>query len=288
MKWKEKLISILPSPERTLKTIWKVEKDETINYLVGTAHFFPYHFRKSLELLMRRGKRALFEGPMDAQSKSEVLGQGSQGEGSTAIYDALSRETIQEIKKKTGSRFEESSTRPILLPFPSQKYDPLYQHFSAFRPWLAFFNIWTQYLQEKGWRYSVDLEALEIATRMGKEVFYLETIEEQVAAMEKIPVSRIIHFLQQAPHWDRYTQAYVQIYLRGPLPEILSQSSDFPSRCPAIIEDRDPVMFARMMPFFAQGDAIAFVGTPHVVGLQKRLEGEGYRVIPFVEPEEKC
>jgi hypothetical protein len=287
MKWKEKLRGIFPSPERTLKTVWKAEKGETVNYLVGTAHFFPYRFRKSLELLIRRGNRALFEGPMDAQSQSEVVGQGSRGEGSPAIYDALSRKAIQEIKKKTGHRFAEDS-RPILVPFASKEYDALYQHFSTLRPWLAFFNIWTLYLREKGWKYSVDLEALEIATRMGKEVHYLETIEEQVAAMEKIPVNRIIHFLRQAPHWDEYTRAYVQIYLGGPLPEIMSQSSDFPSRCPAIIEDRDPLMFARMMPFFARGDTIAFVGTPHVVGLKKRLEREGYRVTSFAEPEEEC
>jgi uncharacterized protein YbaP (TraB family) len=271
--------------ERVLRTIWKVEKDGTINYLVGTAHFFPYRFQKSLEKLIRKGKRIFFEGPLDNYGMRDVVIRGTQGEGSSAIYDALDKETIREIKRKTGGRFKESTQLPIFLFMASKEYDLLYQHFCSLRPWMAFFNLWTQYLRERGWKYSVDLQALEIATRMEKDVRYLETIEEQVAAMEKIPVDRFINFLKKVPHWDEYTKAHVQVYLSGSLQEIMSHSSDYPSRCPSIIEDRDPIMFERMMPSFAEGETIAFVGSAHVRGLKKMLEAVGYRIEQVTELE---
>jgi len=86
MNLTEKILRILHPKERILKTIWRAEKDGKVNYLIGTAHFFPYHFRISLKKLFRKTKRALFEGPLDSSSLEQVVVQGAGGEGSMQFY----------------------------------------------------------------------------------------------------------------------------------------------------------------------------------------------------------
>ena len=286
MNLPEKLSRILYPKERILKTIWRVEKDGTVNYLVGTAHFFPYHFRISLKKLLRKTKRALFEGPLDSSSMDQVVIQGSGGKGSLEIYEALDPESIQEIKNKTGDLFADSSPFPPFLPPRTRKSDPLRDHFEKLSPWLAFFNIWTSYLKTKGWEGSVDLEAFETAKKMGREIHFLETIAEQVQVLEQIPLERMIRFLKKVRHWDEYSDAYVQVYLRGALADWMAGTSDFPSRCPPVIDDRDRVFFERMQPFLQKGETAVFLGAPHLWGVNRMLENDGYLVKQLREEDE--
>ena len=58
--------------EKPLRTIWKVEKAGCTSFLVGTAHFSPYSFKKSLTRLIQDVETVLFEGPLD----EEEHGQG--------------------------------------------------------------------------------------------------------------------------------------------------------------------------------------------------------------------
>jgi hypothetical protein len=287
MKLRERLLGALSFRERPLKTVWQVERDGLIHHLVGTAHHFPYRFKRSIETLLGRGKRVYFEGPLDPDSMNRVVALGSRRAGSASLYDALDEAMIRKIREKTGRRFREVE-RPEFMPIDlseSREDDPLYQHFRSLRPWMAFFSLWNDYLWERGWRYSVDMDAWEMAGRMGKEIRYLETIEEQVAAMEKIPVERIVDFLRQVSSWNEYAKAHRDAYLSGRIEHILSQGRLFPSRCPAIGQDRDPVMFERLLPSLSEEATIAFVGTVHVVGLSKRLEALGYRIEQVGEAE---
>lgn len=286
MNLAKRLSRILYPKERELKTIWQAEKDGTINYLVGTAHFFPYHFRISLKKLLRKTKRALFEGPLDSSSMEQVVIQGSGGRGSLEIYESLDPDSIQGIKDKTGGLFADSSPFPPFLPPRARKNDPLRDHFEKLSPWLAFFNIWTSYLKTKGWEGSVDLEAFETAKRMGREIHFLETIAEQVQVLEQIPLERMIRFLKKVRHWDEYSDASVQVYLRGALADWMAGTSDFPSRCPPVIDDRDRIFFERMQPFLRKGETVVFLGAPHLWGVNRMLENDGYLIKQLREEDE--
>jgi len=286
MNLTEKLSRILNPKEKVLKTIWRVEKGGTVNYLAGTAHFFPYHFRISLKKLLRKTKRALFEGPLDSSSMEQVVIQGSSGRGSLEIYEALDPDSIQGIKNKTGGLFADSSPFPPFLPPRTRKNDPLRDHFEKLSPWLAFFNIWTSYLKTKGWEGSVDLEAFETAKKMGREIHFLETIAEQVQVLEQIPLERMIRFLKKVRHWDEYSDAYVQVYLRGALADWMAGTSDFPSRCPPVIDERDRIFFERMQPFLQKGETAVFLGAPHLWGVNRMLENDGYLVKQLREDDE--
>jgi uncharacterized protein YbaP (TraB family) len=292
---------ILPG-EKPLKTVWEVEKYGRKNYLVGTAHFFPYHFRISLKKILRRSKRAFFEGPLDAQSMAKVIAFGSQGEGSLAIYHSLDSQTLREIRGKAdtlfgdpqvsrgipgkaGSLFADSKTLLQFLPKEEKPADPVRSHFQRFRPWLAFFTIWTSYLKTKGWTGSVDLEAFELSKNLGKEIHFLETIEEQIQVLEQIPVERMIRFLRKVHQWDDYSESYVRVFLRGSLADWMSGTSDFPSRCSPVIDERDRVFYRRMKPFLEKGESAIFLGAPHLHGVNQMLEADGYRLEQIQEIE---
>jgi hypothetical protein len=285
MKFMDRFLYLITPGEKKLRTVWRIEKDGRVNYLVGTAHFFPYHFRISLKKLLRQTRRALFEGPLDPMSMEQVVAQGSGGKGSLKIYEALDPQTIQEIKEKTGALFEDSSPFPLFLPPRDKKTDPVRAHFQNLSPWLAFFNIWTSYLKTKGWNGSVDMEAFEIAKQLGHEIHFLETIEEQVLVLDQIPIERMIRFLKKVRQWDEYSQAYVQVYLNGALADWMAGTSDFPSRCAPVIDDRDRVFYQRMQPFIQKGQTAVFLGAPHLHGVNRMFENEGYLVNQVSELE---
>jgi uncharacterized protein YbaP (TraB family) len=292
---------ILPG-EKPLKTVWEVEKNGRKNYLVGTAHFFPYHFRISLKKILRRSKRAFFEGPLDPQSMAKVVAYGSQGEGSLEIYHSLDSQTLREIRGKADtlfgdprvsrgipgkadSLFGDSKTLLQFLPEEEKPADPVRAHFQRLRPWFAFFAIWTSYLKTKGWTGSVDLEAFELSKKLGKEVQFLETIEEQVQVLEQIPVERMIRFLKKVHQWDDYSESYVRVFLQGSLADWMSGTSDFPSRCSSVIDERDRVFYRRMKPFLEKGESAIFLGAPHLHGVNQMLEADGYRLEQIQEIE---
>ncbi len=83
-------------------------------------------------------------------------------------------------------------------------------------PWMALFSVWTSYLN---WKYSVDLEAYQIACRMGKKIHPLETIDEQLAVLEGIPLERVQRHLNDVMNWQTYCDHYVRYYLAGDLDE---------------------------------------------------------------------
>jgi len=285
MRWGEKLISFIHKNERELKTIWKVERDGRRGYITGTAHFSPFRYRRSLQSLIRKVQIVLFEGPLDEQSMKRVVELGSAGNGSIALYESLDAQTISQIKKYTGMTSSASNPLPFLFPWRTKESDPLYIHFQKFRPWLAFLNLWTQYLRERGWKYSVDLEAFKIAGQMGREIHFLETIDEQVQALEGIPFDRFVAFLKKVHLWDEQTKKQVQVYQKGGLEEIMSGTRDFPTRCPSIIENRDPRFYERMKPYLEKAETVAFVGTAHIPGLRKMFLNDGYRVDQEAETE---
>jgi pheromone shutdown protein TraB len=66
----------------------------------------------------------------------------------------------------------------------------------------------------------------------------------------------------------------------------MSGTSDFPSRCSPVIDERDRVFCQRMMPFIEQGESAVFLGAPHLHGVNQMLIADGYRVQQVQEIDE--
>jgi uncharacterized protein YbaP (TraB family) len=269
------------SRERRLRMVWRVVSQEGSSYLVGTAHFFPFSFKRSLADLIGKTGRVLFEGPLDEADMASVRRHGIRTVDGPSLNEALDRATIAKIEKEFAQTVTGDSraafTSYLGLFDPSSGNSPLAE-IEHLKPWMAFFTIWAQFLRRRGWQYSVDLQAFEAAQKLGKEIHFLETIEEQVRAMDGIPFEDLVSFVKDIGNWEKYSKDHARRYRKGDIQGLMTATTRFPTRCPSIVESRDPVLFARMIPYIEQGDTIAFVGTTHIRGITRMLEQAGYRV----------
>jgi hypothetical protein len=267
-----------------MKMIWKVKKEDKRSYLVGTAHFFPYSFRTSLSKYLKDATVVLFEGPLDEQNMAKVVNAGTNNENEAHLFEQLDRETIDRISEALVPVCRGKSSFLFFNPRTLREENPVYEMIKGMKPWLAFFTIWSNYLERNGWRHSVDYEAYTLAQEMDKEVVFLETIEEQIKVLESLSVERIRYFLESVDQWKEYAREYVKSYLDGDLENLKSMWSRFPTRHSAVIGDRDEVLYKRMLAYLEKGDAVAFVGAPHLRGIGQLLRADGYEAQKKVQP----
>jgi len=263
------------SKERELRMVWKVLKGGRKSFLVGTAHFFPYSFKNSLRRYISNMDIILVEGPLDDNAVKTVAEHGLS-RGKQSLYDALDAQTINKINRGLTYPSRGLSSFASYMNTFKTSGDLLFEQIKDKRPWMAFFSIWFHYLEKKGWRFSTDLDALRIAVELGKEVQFLEKIEEQIEALNGVSLERIVNFLKKIERWDKYARRYVKYYLRGDLEGLMSAAREFPTFCESIINKRDPILHERMKPSLEKGDTIAFVGITHIQGIKKRLLEDGY------------
>ena len=263
--------------EKDLKMVWRVEKEGRTSFLVGTSHFFRYSFKKTLSRLIKPVENVFFEGPLDNESMERIAEYGRHGEGCPSLIDAIDPAVTRTINRRLNERWAQqnsvSSSLQILHP-PSSGF--LESVANGTRPWLAFFTLWYAYL---GWKHSVDLEAFGIARALGKKIHFLETIEDQLAALDGIPFEGIVDFINRFVHWDAYKRQLTEFYLNGDIESLMSRAIRFPTRCDSILGDRDVKFLEKLRGSFEEGRAVAFLGTSHIPYLRKKLPEEGYQVI---------
>ena len=271
--------------EKPLKTVWEIHRNRSVSYLVGTAHFFPYSFRYSFRLLIEKASAVLFEGPLDKQSLQTIRASGIIDGPAVCALDRLDRRTVARIEEKIfpGCR-RKTLEDAIRLGAPG--FDrPLNDMVAGMKPWLTFFTLWSAYLERCGWRYSVDLEAYEIAREMNREVVAMESVAEQVAVLEGLSFERIVRFLNLVDRWDAYRKDYVRHYLAADLDKIRTTATGFPSRHRSVIDRRDETFFRRMRPYLDAGSTVVCVGAPHVPGICILLQRNGFEIYGPTTPQ---
>jgi uncharacterized protein YbaP (TraB family) len=262
--------------ERRIRTVWRIEKEGRISFLVGTAHFSPYRFKKSLTKLIHPSETILFEGPLDSESMAKVAEYGRQGENTPSVYEALHPEAIQELNRQLSVQIaNQTISRSYLQLFLPENRNFLETHTRGVRPWMAFLTVWSTLL---GWEHSMDMEAFAIAQKLGRKIQFLETIEDQLAALDDMPFDRIVNYLNHAEKWKIHKDLFLKAFLKGEVEKFVSLTGEFPTRCESIIQKRDPIFFKVMKPFFNEGKAVAFVGVGHIPGIVQLFQGEGYNV----------
>jgi len=65
---------------------------------------------------------------------------------------------------------------------------------------------------------SVDLEAFEMAKKLGRESISWRPFERAGSGPRNGSPGRMINFLKKVRHWIEYSESYVQVYLRDPYP----------------------------------------------------------------------
>jgi len=270
-------MNIFPWKEKPLQTVWRVGKNGRDSFLVGTAHFSPISFRKALTKLVQGSETVLFEGPLDQESMAAVARYGARGEDTPSLYEALDPAVIREINRQLADRSGQATMAGSFLDLINVRTSGfLEQHARGVRPWMAFFTTWSAFLN---WKHSMDVEAFHIARELGKEIGYLETIEDQLEALDGIPFERIVNYFNRFKYWSAHRERFSKIFLEGHLQKYLSVTGEFPTRCESIIGKRDPIFFRGIKPAFEKGRTTAFVGVGHIPGIKKMFLDEGYRVI---------
>ncbi|MGD8982979.1 MAG: TraB/GumN family protein, partial [Desulfobacteraceae bacterium] len=84
--------------------------------------------------------------------------------------------------------------------------------------------------------------------------------------------------LEKVEQWSEYTEEYVRSYLDGDLENLKSMWGRFPTRHSAVIGKRDEILYERMLAHLEKGDAIVFVGAPHLRGISDLLRADGYEI----------
>ena len=125
----------------------------------------------------------------------------------------------------------------------------------------------------------MDMEAFHIARKLGKKIEYLETIEDQLAALDGIPFERMVNYLNHIKNWGVHKEVFKKAFLEGDIQQFYSMTGEFPTRCESILTKRDPIFFKGIRASFEAQRVVAFVGVAHIPGIRKLFLEEGYQVI---------
>jgi len=142
----------------------------------------------------------------------------------------------------------------------------------------------------------LDLVLFMQAQAMGKKVYGLERVDEQLAVFEDMPLKQQISMLRDAVREYDASQAMLvkllELYVRRDLEGIRILSESYMQKGDAqvaayfqetIIDDRNLRMLQRMQPRLKEGNAFIAVGALHLSGekgLLRLLEKQGLRVSP--------
>jgi uncharacterized protein YbaP (TraB family) len=261
--------------KKSLRMVWRLDKGGSSSFLVGTAHFSHFHFRRSLTALLDCVETVLFEGPLDEASMARVSGYGREAGNCPSLYEALDPAVIRKIRTYLDDQAPRGSAESYRELLGGKAPDFLEANVKGARPWMAFFALWTAYLN---WNYSLDMEAYHLAQKMGKKVNFLETIEEQLEALDGVPFEGIVDYVNRFEHWRSYKEQFFRDYLEGDIDRLMSRTTGFPTRCESILGRRDERFFKKMKAFVEAGATIAFLGLSHIAPVKKMFLDEGYRI----------
>lgn len=278
---KRQMMDALPA-QRPFAMLWELEKNGKKSWLAGTAHFFCYSFEHSFRQLFEKVDTLIFEGPLDPQTLALVDQAGKQLQPASGapvdhppLIDLLTEAEIRTLERVV--RGPEGFWPRLLNMEAARKVDVRWYLRHA-RPWCAMFTLWTGFLERNGWRQSVDLEAWYLGQEMGKAVLGMESLEEQLASLDAVPVDRVIRHFQHCRQWDTQVKRNVHAYLAGDLYAMMGSSTEFPTRTNTIIGKRDQRFRERMLPFIEAGRCVVFVGSAHLLNLRGMLAEDGFTV----------
>ncbi len=266
----------LPPEQRPYAMLWRLEKAGRVSWIGGTAHAFRYSFRSTFRKLFSRVDTVIFEGPLDPHSMAAFSRQGYSRDGRTPrVADLLSESEIRQLERIV--RGPEGKLARFLNMVWKNPADVRHILAEA-RPWCVFFTLWHAFLERHGWNQSVDLEAWELAHDMGRNVVSMESIDEQVASLESVPMDRILRFLRGCADWRTRMKNNAAMYLAGDLHGMMGTSAEFPTRTETVIGMRDQRFRERMRPYLENGRCAVFVGTAHMLNLERMLREDGFTV----------
>ncbi len=272
---------------------WKVEKKGTRpSYLFGTMHVSDpaiVNLAPSVKTALENADRVALELSEAADDNGKAMAAKlaaspdfltpKKGE---SFKDGLSREEFQKLK----TTFETHG-----LPF---------QLIANNKPWFIWMTLSLPACEARREAYgyhALDVEIGQNAKKLGKPVLGLETVDEQLLAIEKLPLSfqanSIEDYLDNPKFYANMFYTEMQLYKQSRIGEILALDTMFKTTVSEKDQDifkdilmtkRNLRMSERALPLIEQGNSFIAVGAAHMVddsGLVEQLRKHGYQVSPI-------
>jgi uncharacterized protein YbaP (TraB family) len=267
--------SAQPSP-----ALWRVRSGESTVYLFGSLHILPPSFEwrtPTIESAIAASDIFDFEVPVDdaatARQKAFIVKNGLLPPGASL------RKVLNRIEFDTYSR--------VLL---GAGLKP--EHFTRYRPWLAAVVVGLAYVHRRDLTMldGVDDQIIDQAQAKGKELRYLESIEDQMKLLvmgdDLAQVRALKRQLVSLPKSVSHTKDLVDMWVQGDADRFAAMiEGDFVGHVEAqdlLISNRNRAWVPRIAELLQSGKtAMVTVGAAHIggpKGLISLLCGEGHVV----------
>lgn len=282
--------------ERAAKTangqgrFWKIEKAGIVpSWLMGTMHVSDDRVTRLSEPEKKAFEQA---GTLALELKEVAKGQNALMSVFTQNPDMFAYPNGETLKKLlTDEQFKE-------LDDALKERNLSYRLVSQTKPWL----IWSllsvpscEFHRESMGILSLDTKLGIDALAAGKQVEGLETPEEQLQAINRLPISfhvdSIIEIIRLGDTYIDYYMTMIELYLAGKISTIPPFSESITPELTrakhagifqkVMLDDRNARMAARAAPLLARGNSFIAVGALHLIGekgLIERFRHMGYKV----------
>ncbi|WP_297322488.1 TraB/GumN family protein [uncultured Bartonella sp.] len=271
---------------------WKVEKAGIKpSYLFGTMHVTDpdiVNLAEPVKLAFDHADRVILE-----------LREIADDSGKTIAGRLAGSDDFMTTKK--GESFKDKLSPEEFLRFKKalETQGLSYSLVANSKPWLIFMMLSVPACETR--RQSSGYQALDAkigqdAIKLGKPVIGLETIDEQLAALDELPLSlfarAIEDYLNNPDLYKNLFYTQMRLYKTDRIGEILALNSMFNSGIRAsdwnifnsvMISKRNLRMCKRALPLVKQGNSFIAVGAAHLVGesgLVEQLRKHNYHVTP--------
>lgn len=286
----KKFLSLASHIKNGNARFWKVEKTGIKpSYLFGTAHVTDpdiVNLAPPVKAALEHADRVVLELSEAADSSGKEM----------AAKLATSPDMM--LNKKGDSFKEQLSAKEFdKLEKVLEAHGLTYSLIANSKPWLVWMTMSLPACETRREAYgyhALDVEIGQNAKKQGKPVIGLETFDEQIATVEKLPVSyyanTIEDLLNEPEFYANLFYTGIELYKENRIGEILVLDQMFKS--PVSKKDQDIFidvmmtkrnlrMSKRALPLVEQGNSFIAVGAAHLVdesGLIEQLRKHGYRV----------
>ena len=256
--------------------IWKVDRPgHASNYIMGTIHVDDERIMDLSDTVLSRlrsADRLLLELELNQRTSLDVMRKMMFTDGRT-LAQVIGADLYEQVRTRFGEQSGLPGSTLLLL-----------------KPWAAMVML-LRPANDSGT--FLDQQLGQIARNDGIPVTGLETVDEQMAAFDTIPLEDQTELLratmEQLDDKDALYERLRQAYLDGDLDQIVAVSQESEpddSRLADLFEKnlitrRNERMLRRMLPYLERGNTFVAIGALHLPGkegLLALLKDKGYRV----------
>jgi len=257
--------------------LWQIsKKGSPTSYMYGTMHMINkeyYHFSSNLKSIIEASDAVIMElGAMPNPIQAMLLMTNKNG----TVKDLFSAEEWQ-----------------IILDFYKKEFNISENHFvktyNSFKPFFLLQSLTQAYFRADAESY--DLNIMQLAKELDKELIGLETLEQQIRFFDTIPdsemadliIESILNYEEDKLDFMELEQLYSSENIDKLIPLMKDQSPEFYKYEHIFLTNRNVAWIPKLNTLLSEKTCFIAVGAAHLFdknGLISLLKQEDYKVLP--------